>query len=171
MSSQKLCSKVSISNKYITLVGMYFNLKRYVDGAFEVLVVFSYMCMVHLKQSLTYYYTSYILVYLIFLCLAIWSRTYAVYEVFERMAYYGISSNLVLYLTTKLHQGVVPSANNVTNWVGTIWMTPIIGAYVADAHLGRYRTFMISSVIYLCVSGRAVAFSSVASISSPLLIN
>ncbi|WVZ59231.1 hypothetical protein U9M48_009413 [Paspalum notatum var. saurae] len=72
-----------------------------------------------------------------------------VYEVFERMAYYGISSNLVLYLTTKLHQGVVPSANNVTNWVGTIWMTPIIGAYIADAHLGRYRTFMIASVIYL----------------------
>jgi len=73
-----------------------------------------------------------------------------VYEVFERMAFYGISSNLVLYLTTKLHQGVVPSANNVTNWVGTIWMTPIIGAYVADAHLGRYRTFMAASVIYLC---------------------
>ncbi|CAL4925367.1 unnamed protein product [Urochloa decumbens] len=72
-----------------------------------------------------------------------------VYEVFERMAFYGISSNLVLYLTTKLHQGVVPSANNVTNWVGTIWMTPIIGAYIADAHLGRYRTFMAASVIYL----------------------
>ncbi|ONM05976.1 protein NRT1/ PTR FAMILY 5.2 isoform X2 [Zea mays] len=72
-----------------------------------------------------------------------------VYEVFERMAYYGISSNLVLYLTKKMHQGVVPSANNVTNWVGTIWMTPIIGAYVADAHLGRYRTFMVASVIYL----------------------
>nr|CAB3494460.1 unnamed protein product [Digitaria exilis] len=68
------------------------------------------------------------------------------------MAFYGISSNLVLYLTTKLHQGVVPSANNVTNWVGTIWMTPVIGAYVADAHLGRYRTFMAASVIYLCVS-------------------
>ncbi|OAY78192.1 Protein NRT1/ PTR FAMILY 5.2, partial [Ananas comosus] len=65
------------------------------------------------------------------------------------MAYYGISSNLVLYLTTKLHQGTVSSANNVTNWVGTIWMTPIIGAYVADAHLGRYRTFIIASVIYL----------------------
>ncbi|KAL6641062.1 hypothetical protein ACP70R_019243 [Stipagrostis hirtigluma subsp. patula] len=72
-----------------------------------------------------------------------------VYEVFERMAFYGISSNLVLYLTTRLHQGTVPSANNVTNWVGTIWMTPVIGAYVADAHLGRYRTFMIASVIYL----------------------
>ncbi|KAG8091907.1 hypothetical protein GUJ93_ZPchr0012g19788 [Zizania palustris] len=72
-----------------------------------------------------------------------------VYEVFERMAYYGISSNLVLYLTTKLHQGTVSSANNVTNWVGTVWMTPIVGAYIADAHLGRYRTFMAASIVYL----------------------
>lgn len=73
------------------------------------------------------------------------------YEVFERMAYYGISSNLILYLTTKLHQGTVTSANNVTNWVGTIWMTPILGAYVADAFLGRYWTFVIASTIYLSV--------------------
>ncbi|GLT99313.1 hypothetical protein SLE2022_167570 [Rubroshorea leprosula] len=72
-----------------------------------------------------------------------------VYEVFERMAYYGISSNLVLYLTRKLHEGTVKSANNVTNWVGTIWMTPILGAYIADAHLGRYWTFVIASIIYL----------------------
>ncbi|KAM7462474.1 hypothetical protein LguiA_030595 [Lonicera macranthoides] len=72
-----------------------------------------------------------------------------VYEVFERMAYYGISSNLVIYLTKKLHQGTVTSANNVTNWVGTIWLTPILGAYIADAYLGRYWTFVIASGIYL----------------------
>lgn len=72
-----------------------------------------------------------------------------VYEVFERMAYYGISSNLILFLTKKLHQGTVTASNNVTNWVGTIWMTPILGAYVADAHLGRFWTFLIASFIYL----------------------
>ncbi|KAK4388124.1 protein NRT1/ PTR FAMILY 5.2, partial [Sesamum angolense] len=71
------------------------------------------------------------------------------YEVFERMAYYGISSNLFIYLTKKLHQGTVRSANNVTNWVGTIWMTPVFGAYIADAVLGRYWTFLIASAIYL----------------------
>ncbi|XP_010529172.1 PREDICTED: protein NRT1/ PTR FAMILY 5.2-like [Tarenaya hassleriana] len=71
-----------------------------------------------------------------------------VYEIFERMAYYGISSNLVIFMTTKLHQGTVKSANNVTNWVGTSWLTPILGAYVADAHLGRYLTFVISCAIY-----------------------
>ncbi|XP_042435684.1 protein NRT1/ PTR FAMILY 5.2-like isoform X1 [Zingiber officinale] len=71
------------------------------------------------------------------------------YEAFERMAYYGISSNLILYLTNKLHQGTVASANNVTNWVGTVWLTPVVGAYVADAHLGRYWTFIAASIIYL----------------------
>ncbi|KAL9431164.1 hypothetical protein AB3S75_026370 [Citrus x aurantiifolia] len=70
------------------------------------------------------------------------------YEVFERMAYYGIASNLVLYLTNKLREGTVKSANNVTNWVGTVWMTPILGAYIADAFLGRYWTFVLASAIY-----------------------
>ncbi|KAK2985200.1 hypothetical protein RJ640_010489 [Escallonia rubra] len=65
------------------------------------------------------------------------------------MAYYGISTNLIIYLTKKLHQGTVTSSNNVTNWVGTIWMTPVLGAYIADAHLGRYWTFVIASAIYL----------------------
>ena len=78
-------------------------------------------------------------------------HVYAGYEVFERMAYYGIASNLVVYLTTKLHEGTVTSSNNVTNWVGTVWMTPLLGAYIADAHLGRYWTFVIASAIYLVV--------------------
>lgn len=78
--------------------------------------------------------------------------SFAGYEVFERMAFYGISANLVVYLTTKLHEGTVASSRNVNNWVGTVWLMPILGAYVADAHLGRYWTFLASSAIYLTVS-------------------
>ncbi|KAG8369883.1 hypothetical protein BUALT_Bualt14G0059800 [Buddleja alternifolia] len=83
-----------------------------------------------------------------------------VYEIFERMAYCGISSNLVLYLTKKLHQGTVTASNNVTYWMGAIWMTPILGAYVADAHLGRYWTFLIACAIYfmgMCLLTLAVS--------------
>lgn len=72
-----------------------------------------------------------------------------VYELFERMAYYGISSNLIIYLTDKLHQGTVEASNNVTNWSGTVFLTPLLGAYVADAYLGRYWTFVVGSAIYL----------------------
>jgi dipeptide/tripeptide permease len=73
------------------------------------------------------------------------------YELIERMAYYAIQSNLVSYLTNKLHQGTVDAANNVTNWVGTSYLTPILGAYIADAYLGQYWTFVIGSAIYLLV--------------------
>ncbi|OAY78342.1 Protein NRT1/ PTR FAMILY 5.3 [Ananas comosus] len=82
-----------------------------------------------------------------------------VYEVFERMAFYGIASNLVLYVTNKLHQGTVDAANNVTNWAGTVFLMPILGAYVADAYLGRYWTFVIGSAIYLLVIFITVLFS------------
>ncbi|XP_048127343.1 protein NRT1/ PTR FAMILY 5.2-like [Rhodamnia argentea] len=44
------------------------------------------------------------------------------YEAFERMAFSGISSNLVVYLTKKLHEGTVTSSNNVTNWIGTVYI-------------------------------------------------
>ncbi|KAL0911843.1 hypothetical protein M5K25_017768 [Dendrobium thyrsiflorum] len=72
-----------------------------------------------------------------------------VFEAFERLAYFGVAPNLILYLTNKLHQGTVESSNNVTNWLGTIMLTPILGAYIADSHLGRYWTFIFSSAIYL----------------------
>ncbi|CAO2825771.1 unnamed protein product [Amaranthus hypochondriacus] len=71
------------------------------------------------------------------------------YEAFERMAFYGIASNLVVYLTTQLHEDTLSSVRNVNNWNGVVWMTPILGAYLADAYLGRYWTFTISSLIYV----------------------
>ncbi|KAA8533998.1 hypothetical protein F0562_031515 [Nyssa sinensis] len=71
------------------------------------------------------------------------------YEAFERMAFYGIASNLVVYLTTQLHEDTVTSVRNVNNWSGAVWMTPILGAYIADSYLGRFWTFTMSSLIYV----------------------
>lgn len=71
------------------------------------------------------------------------------YEAFERMAFYGIQSNLVVYLTTELREGTVSSVTNVNNWSGAVWITPILGAYIADAFLGRFWTFTIASAIYV----------------------
>ncbi|MED6124017.1 hypothetical protein PIB30_055085 [Stylosanthes scabra] len=66
----------------------------------------------------------------------------------ERLAYYGIATNLVTYLTTKLHQGNVSAARNVTTWQGTCYLTPLIGAVLADAYWGRYWTIAGFSTIY-----------------------
>ncbi|XP_059660302.1 protein NRT1/ PTR FAMILY 5.2-like [Cornus florida] len=83
------------------------------------------------------------------------------------MAYYGIASNLVLYLTNKLHEGTVKSSNNVTNWIGTVWLTPILGAYIADTYLGRYWTFVIASAIYLVGMGLLTLAVSLPALRAP----
>lgn len=72
-------------------------------------------------------------------------------ECCERLAYYGIATNLVTYLTTKLHEGNVAAATNVTTWQGTCYLTPLIGAILADAYWGRYWTIAIFSTIYFIV--------------------
>ncbi|KAI9110885.1 hypothetical protein K1719_018323 [Acacia pycnantha] len=71
------------------------------------------------------------------------------YEAFERMAFYGVASNLVIYLTTQLHEDTVSSVRNVNNWSGSVWITPIFGAFIADFYLGRFWTFTLSSLIYV----------------------
>ncbi|CAI8617674.1 unnamed protein product [Vicia faba] len=69
-------------------------------------------------------------------------------ECCERLAFFGISTNLVTYLTTKLHEGNVSAARNVGVWQGTCYLTPLIGAVLADGYWGRYWTIAIFSMIY-----------------------
>ena len=69
----------------------------------------------------------------------------------ERFAYYGVSSNLMSYLTGPLHQSTSVAAENVNAWLGAVSMLPLLGAFVADSYLGRYRTILFSSIIYVLV--------------------
>ncbi|KAI3771305.1 hypothetical protein L6452_02467 [Arctium lappa] len=69
-------------------------------------------------------------------------------ECCERLAYYGMSTNLVNYLQDRLNQGNVRASVNVTNWQGTCYATPLLGAFLADAYLGRYWTIAGFSIIY-----------------------
>ncbi|CAI9298605.1 unnamed protein product [Lactuca saligna] len=69
-------------------------------------------------------------------------------ECCERLAYYGMSTNLVNYLADRLDQGNVRASINVTNWSGTCYVTPLLGAFLADAYLGRYWTIAVFSIIY-----------------------
>lgn len=73
-------------------------------------------------------------------------------EMAERFAYYGISSNLVSYLTGSMGQSTATAVVNVNVWSGTTALTPLLGAFIVDAFLGRYRMIMIASVLYALVS-------------------
>lgn len=52
----------------------------------------------------------------------------------------------------RLHQPNTVAATNVTSWSGTCYVTPLLGAFLADAYLGRYRTIAMFMIIYVIVS-------------------
>ncbi|CAJ2656022.1 unnamed protein product [Trifolium pratense] len=82
-------------------------------------------------------------------------------ECCERLAYYGMSTNLVNYLKERFGQGNATAANNVTTWSGTCYLTPLLGAFLADAYFGRYWTIASFSCIYV-IGMALLTFSAIA---------
>ncbi|CAI0475539.1 unnamed protein product [Linum tenue] len=74
-------------------------------------------------------------------------------ECCERLAYYGMSSNLVLYFKNRLNQSSATATKNNSDWSGTCYITPLLGAFLADAYLGRYWTIAGFSIIYILHQG------------------
>ncbi|KAM1205239.1 hypothetical protein ACFX2G_006167 [Malus domestica] len=70
-------------------------------------------------------------------------------ECCERLAFYGMSSNLVIYFKSQLNQMSAAAAKNNSNWGGTSYLTPLLGALLADSYLGRYKTIASFSLIYI----------------------
>ncbi|GAB2280081.1 hypothetical protein Dimus_014718 [Dionaea muscipula] len=69
-------------------------------------------------------------------------------EACEKLAVVGFQANMISYLTLQLHMPLTKAANTLTNFGGTASLTPLLGAFVADAYAGRFWTITIASIIY-----------------------
>ena len=85
---------------------------------------------------------------------------HAVVEMAERFAFYGLAGNLITYLTNNLSQPVATAAKNVNTWVGVSAIFPMLGAFIADSYLGRFKTILASSLIYFLVSASTNYYSN-----------
>src|SRR5687768_15676732 len=68
-------------------------------------------------------------------------------ELCERLTYYSIVACIQIFL---LRIGF--TANQSTNisyyWSSLCYVTPLIGAYLADSFLGRFRAILIFTIVY-----------------------
>ena len=77
-------------------------------------------------------------------------------EAAERFSYYGMNSILIVFMTTYLmnaqKQLDLMSGPQAEGWYHTfvsfVYFLPIIGAVLADAVLGKYRTILYLSIVY-----------------------
>ncbi|EPS62066.1 hypothetical protein M569_12727, partial [Genlisea aurea] len=66
-------------------------------------------------------------------------------ETMERLASTGLLANFMVFLLNKYHMDQVLASNVVNIWSGFNNFSPLIGAYVSDSYLGRFRTILIGS--------------------------
>ncbi|KAI4328373.1 hypothetical protein L6164_020730 [Bauhinia variegata] len=66
-------------------------------------------------------------------------------EFAERISSFGLQANFIQYLVNVFKLSNVAASNVINIWMGVGNMVPIIGAYFADATLGKFRTIALSS--------------------------
>ena len=80
-------------------------------------------------------------------------KTKAIYiiatEFCERLAYYGFAGSLVLFFETQLKMDNEEAINQFNLWNGFVYVTPLIGGYIADTYWSRYSTIKWFALLYL----------------------
>ncbi|KAL4563993.1 hypothetical protein LXL04_028042 [Taraxacum kok-saghyz] len=88
-------------------------------------------------------------------------------EICERLSTMGIAVNLVTYLGGTMHLPSSTSANVVTDFLGTSFLLCLLGGFLADTFLGRFKTIVIFSAIQTLGTGTLALSTKIPSLRPP----
>uniref|UniRef100_A0A2P2PJT2 Protein NRT1/ PTR FAMILY 6.2-like n=1 Tax=Rhizophora mucronata TaxID=61149 RepID=A0A2P2PJT2_RHIMU len=88
-------------------------------------------------------------------------------EIIERLSTMGIAVNLVTYLIGTMHLPSATSANTVTDFMGTSFLLCLLGGFLADSFLGRYKTIAIFAMVQAVGTGMLAAVTKLPQLRPP----
>lgn len=68
-------------------------------------------------------------------------------EMWERFNYYGMRAILILFMTKALLFSKVFAANLYGSYTGLIYLTPLLGGYIADRYWGNRRSIITGGIV------------------------
>ena len=68
-------------------------------------------------------------------------------EMWERFNYYGMRAILVLFMTKALMFDKVFASNIYGSYTGLVYLTPLVGGYVADRYWGNKRSIILGGLV------------------------
>lgn len=70
-------------------------------------------------------------------------------ELAERASFYGMRTVLALYLVDELRFGEAGAASVMSFFLAAAYLAPLLGGFIADRYLGRFRTIAAFAIPYL----------------------
>lgn len=81
-------------------------------------------------------------------------------ETLERLGTIGLLSNFMVYLTRVFRLEQVDASNVINIWSGFTNLTPLVGAFISDAYIGRFTTIAFASfaTLFVRISNSSLQF-------------
>ncbi len=71
-------------------------------------------------------------------------------EMWERFSYYGMRALIVLYMVQNLLYSTQKAGNIYGLYTGLVYLTPLVGGYLADRYLGQRKCITSGAILMIC---------------------
>ena len=79
-------------------------------------------------------------------------------DMWERFSYYGMRAIFILFMTKALFIDKALASNINGSYTGLVYLTPLLGGYIADKFWGNRRSILVGGILMAC--GQFMMFMS-----------